>query len=408
MILNSPYNLEVELPNCKGYTVGMIKREMTSELLAMAQQYPIVALLGPRQSGKTTLVRETFVDKIYVNLEELDIRNYAQNDPRGFLANYPEGAIFDEIQNAPGLLSYLQVLVDERQQNGDFILTGSHQLEVHQAVTQSLAGRVALLTLLPLTISELSSADIAQTEDEYLFRGFYPRIYQQNLQPTKAYNNYLHTYVERDVHQLINVKDLSTFNKFMTLCAGRIGQELNMNSLSNEVGVSNHTIKQWLSILEASFLIILLQPYYENLGKRVVKSPKLYFIDVGFASNLLGITEIAQLQRDPLRGNLFENLVVMELIKSRYNQGWDPSLYFYRDNQRNEVDIIYKRANELIPIEIKSAKTFNQEFTKGLEYFSKLVGERCGLKSVIYAGDQETKINNVQIVNYKHAAKLLD
>jgi predicted AAA+ superfamily ATPase len=385
----------------------MIKREMTPELLAMAQQYPVVTLLGPRQSGKTTLVRKTFHDKIYVNLEELDIRSYAQNDPRGFLEHYPGGAIFDEIQNAPGLLSYLQVLIDERQKNGDFILTGSHQLEVHQAVTQSLAGRVAILTLLPLTISELASAEIQQTEDEYLFRGFYPRIYQQNLQPTKAYNNYLHTYVERDVHQLINVKDLSTFNKFITLCAGRIGQELNMNSLSNEVGVSSHTIKQWLSILEASFLIVLLQPYFENLGKRVVKSPKLYFVDVGFASHILGITEVDQLKRDPLRGNLFENLVVMELIKSRHNQGWEPNLYFYRDNQRNEVDVIYKRANELAPIEIKSAKTFNEEFTKGIDYFAKLIGERCGTKSVIYAGDKEMKINDVQLLNYKHAVDVL-
>lgn len=385
----------------------MIKREMTTELELMAQQYLIVVLLGPRQSGKTTLVRETFPNKSYVNLEELDVRGYAEKDPRGFLAQYPEGAIFDEIQNVPGLLSYLQVLVDERQINGDFILTGSHQLEVHQAVTQSLAGRVAILTLLPLTISELANADIEQTEDEYLFRGFYPRIYQQNLQPTKAYNNYHHTYVERDVHQLINVKDLSTFDKFITLCAGRIGQELNMNSLSNEVGVSSHTIKQWLSILEASYLIILLRPYYENLGKRVVKSPKLYFIDVGFASYLLGITDVAQLKRDPLRGSLFENMVIMELIKTRYNHGWEPNLYFYRDNQRNEVDVIYKRANELVPIEIKSAKTFNQEFSKGIDYFEKLVVERCGAKTVIYAGDQEMKIHDVQLLNYKHAAQAI-
>lgn len=385
----------------------MIEREMAAELHSVAQQYPIVVLLGPRQSGKTTLVRETFTHKEYVNLEELDIRSYAQKDPRGFLAQYPKGAIFDEIQHAPNLLSYLQVLVDERQLNGDFILTGSHQLEVHQAVTQSLAGRVAILNLLPLTIHELSGANIEQSEDEYLFRGFYPRIYQHNLQPTKAYKNYHNTYVEWDVRQLINVKELSTFDKFITLCAGRIGQELNMNSLSNEVGVSSHTIKQWLSILEASFLIILLRPYYENLGKRVVKSPKLYFVDVGFAAYLLGITDMTQLTRDPLRGNLFENMVIMELIKYRYNKGWEANVYFYRDNQRNEVDVIYKYANELIPIEIKSAKTFNVEFTKGIDYFEKLVGQRCGAKTIIYAGDREMKIDNIHILNYKHAQQAI-
>lgn len=375
----------------------------------MSKDYPVTTLLGPRQSGKTTLVRSSFADLPYANLEEIDTRQAALDDPRRFLSQFTSGVILDEIQQAPDLLSYIQVIVDETQKPGQFILTGSHQLSLHQAVSQSLAGRTALLELLPLSINELQQAGIDLTLNEYVLHGFYPRIYRDNLSPFKAYRNYYQTYVERDVRQLINVRNLSQFDRFIRLCAGRIGQVVNLNSISNDIGVDNRTLKAWLSILEASFIVKRLQPYYENFGKRIIKSPKLYFTDVGLASYLLGIESINQVDRDPLRGNLVENLVIMELIKARANQGLDANLYYYRDNNGNEVDAIYKSASMLIPIEIKSAQTLSNVFYKGLNYFRNLVGEdRCRQGCLIYAGDLEQQIKNIHVLNYKNSAKIFD
>ncbi len=380
----------------------LFARTIAYVLKKLATQYPIVTLLGPRQSGKTTLSQQVFSQKIYVNLEEPDTRAFAVSDPRAFLARYPDGAILDEIQRAPELLSYIQSIVDERHEKGLFILTGSHQLALHAAITQSLAGRTALLTLLPLSLAELQSRNITYSLDELLFTGGYPRIYQDHLDPTQVYRQYLQTYVERDVRQLIQIKDLLLFQQFIKLCAGRIGQIINFQSLSNELGVSNQTVKQWISILEASFIIFRLPPYFENLGKRTLKSPKIYFTDTGLACYLLDIDSAKQVQRDPLRGHLVENFVILEMLKHRYNQALDPRLYYYRDNHQHEIDVIFKQGHDLIPIEIKSSQTFHPQFLKGLDYFQKLVGDRCPRGYLIYTGDQEQKIGNWKILNYQN------
>lgn len=385
----------------------MYSRILSKELKELSEQYPVVTLLGPRQSGKTTLVCFTFPDKPYVNLEAPDTRELAQIDPREFLAKYPQGAIFDEIQRAPELLSYIQLIVDQTDQKGMFILTGSHQLELHQAITQSLAGRTALLSLLPLSLVELDEARIELSLDETLLYGGYPRIFKDQLDPTKAYRNYFQTYIERDLRQLIHVKDLIQFQRFIRLCAGRIGQLLNLEGLGNEIGVSSHTIKHWISILEASFVIVRLQSYHENLGKRIIKSPKLYFTDVGLASYLLGIENTTQMSRDPLRGNLFENLVFLELLKSRLNQGLEPQLYYFRDTHGHEVDFIFQSGRELVPIEVKSARTFNKEYLKNLYFFKNLVEERYAKGFLIYTGEEVQKVESFEILNYRHSFRAL-
>ncbi len=385
----------------------MFKRDLEAELKALAKNYPIVTVIGPRQSGKTTIVKHAFSEKMYANLEFPDIRAMALQDPRGFLEQYPNGAILDEIQRVPQLLSYIQPLVDEKQQKGMFILTGSHQLELQEAVSQSLAGRTALLTLLPLNLSELQTAGFDLSVDEWLLKGGYPRIYKDNLDPTKAYRSYFQTYVERDLRQLIQVKDLTQFERFIHVIAGRIGQILNMEEIGGEIGISSHTVRHWISILEASFIVFRLPPYFENFGKRIIKSPKLYFNDIGLASYLLGIQNEIQLSRDPLRGNLFENAIILELKKERLNKGLDPNLFYYRDMQKNEIDIIYKNGNNLVPIEIKSSKTFHLEFTKKLQYFQSIAKNRSPKAFLIYAGTAEQRIQTTQVLNYKNAVQSL-
>lgn len=385
----------------------MFNRFLKKEIIEAADSYPTVTLMGPRQSGKTTLVREVFSGKPYANLESPDTRELALADPRAFLNQYPSGAILDEIQRAPLLLSYIQPLVDDKQQMGMFILTGSHQLELQQAISQSLAGRTAIFKLLPMSLAELANAGIEHTLDESLIYGGYPRIFKDQLNPTKAYRNYFETYIERDLRQLILVKDLMQFQKFVRLCAGRVGQLLSFDGLANDVGVSSHTIKEWISILEASFIVFRLYPYFENFGKRIIKSPKIFFTDVGLATYLLGIENTIQMARDPLRGNLVENLVILELMKMRLSQGLDPQLYFFRDVQGHEVDIIYQAAHELIPIEVKSAQTFNKEFLKNLTFFQKMTPERCSKGYLIYSGQQEQKIGSFELLNYLHAAQII-
>ncbi|MFS8564147.1 MAG: ATP-binding protein [Rhabdochlamydiaceae bacterium] len=386
---------------------SLYARQIADELKALAQGYPIITVMGPRQSGKTTLVRAIFPNKPYVNLEAADVKELAQSDPRRFLEKYPEGAILDEIQGVPSLLSYIQVIVDEVQSKGMFILTGSHQMELHEAITQSLAGRAALLQLLPMSLSELTEAGIQISLDEAVLKGGYPRIFKDELDPTKAYRNYFQTYVERDLRQLINVKDLAQFQRFVRMCAGRVGQLLNAASLGNDVGVSAHTINDWISILEASFILIRLPPYHENFGKRIIKSSKIYFTDVGLATYLLGIENVGQLERDPLRGYLVENLVVLELMKSRLNQGLDPHLYFFRDTHGHEVDLIFQKGHILVPIEIKSAQTFNSDFFKNLKFFQELVENRSPKGFLIYAGEQEQVVGSCEVLNYAHAAQAL-
>ena len=377
----------------------MIKRQITPELIQAAKEYPIVTIIGPRQSGKTTLAKMTFPEYDYCSLEDPDIRQFAINDPRSFLTQYSHKVIFDEIQRVPELLSYLQGMVDKNNTKGQFILTGSYQLKLRAEVTQSLAGRTALLTLLPLSIAELCTIEHLNTRDELLYRGFFPRIYNDNLNPTRAYSNYYQTYVERDVRQLINLKDVSIFEKFIKLLAGRVGQIINLNSLSNDVGVSSTTLKEWLSVLEASFIIIKLQPYYENFGKRVVKSPKYYFIDTGLLAFLLGIEKPSQISRDPLVGQMFENLVVIECLKTRANQGLLPNLYFYRDSNGNEADILYKHGRELTVIEVKSSSTYKTSLLKGLKKITDL-SPTITRAYLIYAGEPLTFSNNITALKY--------
>lgn len=384
-----------------------ISRELAKELTEMAACYPVVTVIGPRQSGKTTLVRRLFPNKPYVSFEDMDERELAASDPKGFLARYPEGAIFDEIQRLPALLSYIQGIVDKQQIKGMFILTGSHQLQLHESVSQSLAGRTAILKLLPFTINELKKGNrVLFSLDEYIFKGMYPRIFKENISPSKFYRDYVQTYIERDVRQMVNIKDLQVFQHFLKLCAGRIGQIFNSHSLSNELGVTHNTVRNWLSVLEASFLVFRLQPYYENFGKRIIKSPKLYFTDTGLASYLLDIREISQIERDPLRGSLVENLVILECFKNQLNKGIEPSLFYYRDSNNNEIDLLFKSGSKLIPIEIKSAKTFNSEFLKNLKYFENISASRFSRGYLIYSGEQEQNIGNIQLLNYTNIHKI--
>ena len=381
-------------------------RTIEKEVIAMSAQYPVLTIMGPRQSGKTTLTKYLFPDLPYYNFENPDFRLMVQSDPRSFLNRCPNGAIFDEIQQVPEILSYLQQIVDESSNKLTFILTGSNQFSLINKVTQSLAGRTALLKLLPLAMNELPEINNF-TSDQLIHTGFYPGIYSKNLDPYKAYRNYYETYLERDLRQIIHLKDLNLFQKFIRICAGRIGNLFNASSIASEVGVSVATIKSWLSILETSYVIMLLQPYYANVSKRLIKSPKLYFYDVGLASYLLGIEQQSQVARDPLRGALFENMVIMDIVKTRFNNGFDHNLYFYRDSHHYEIDIVLKQGHQLIPIEIKSAQTFHPDFIKGFDSFGKVFGENIKKKYLVYDGEIEQGFKNISIVNYRNLHKTL-
>ncbi|MES9880694.1 MAG: ATP-binding protein [Sedimenticola sp.] len=396
----------LELRIVQLYYDSMIPRLLKTELLTQLDEYPIVTLLGPRQAGKTTLVREVLTDYEYVSLETPDVRQFALEDPRGFLAQYPPKVIFDEIQRVPELLSYLQGIVDQRQVNGQFVLTGSHQLQLRAAVSQSLAGRTGVLHLLPFSIAELDSVGIRfETFYDYIFHGFLPRIYDQKQRPNAAYANYYQTYVERDVRQLIQLKDAGLFEKFIKLLAGRVGQLINYQSLANDVGIDAKTIKQWLSILEASFVVFKLPPYFENFGKRVIKAPKYFFTDTGLLAYLLDIEKPSQLLRDPLIGNMFENLVILEAFKARYNRGSKPNLYFYRDSHGKEIDLLYRSGSDLIGMEIKSASTWNNDFKKTLKQFS-TSNHPLAQSYVVYSGDRREFSDGVRALRYSDVGGL--
>jgi predicted AAA+ superfamily ATPase len=370
----------------------MIKRNIEPVLVDLAQRYPVVTITGPRQSGKTTLCRNTFSTLKYANLEAPDVRRFATEDPRGFLAAYSGGVILDEIQRAPELLSYIQDIIDTENEPGRFILTGSQQFEVMNTISQSLAGRTALLKLLPLSLSELKWTHPTGNIDHLLLTGFFPRIHDQGLNPTQALGDYLETYVERDLRQLATVKDLSLFERFLKLCAGRVGQVLNLQSLGNDAGVSHTTTRAWLTLLEASYIVLLLQPWHANLSKRLIKSPKIYFHDVGLAAFLLGLENEIQVGRDPLRGNLFENLVVVEALKYRYNRGKRSNLFFYRESNGNEVDLLAESGRSLCAMEIKAGATVNPDYFQGLRHFAKAVGpSRQITGGVIYGGSEFQK-----------------
>jgi len=383
----------------------IISRDIQYDLKEALATYPIVVITGARQTGKTTLSK-MIAEKPYFNLESPDTRMMAQDDARLFLSKIDNrGAIIDEFQRVPELASYLQELVDNNKQNGVFVLTGSNNFLMLEKITQSLAGRAAILKLLPFSLNEVSNFEQDLSTDELLYKGFYPAIYSENRNPTKTYDNYYQTYMERDVRQLINIKDLHLFHRFIKIIAGRVGQLINYNQLANEVGASAKTIKIWISVLEASYLIYLLPPYFENINKRIVKAHKLYFYDVGLASYLLGIEAVNHIENHPLRGALFENMVISEYLKYRFNNGLSSNAFFYRDNHQNEVDLMLKQGNTQTLVEIKSSRTFHNSFRNKLDW---LEGNLPGYevrKIVVYDGAQEWQSENIKILNFRNFIK---
>lgn len=380
----------------------MINRDAQIKLIELSKSFKAIAVIGPRQAGKTTLVKTTFPNKPYYSLENLDTRNFAIEDPRGFLASMPNGAILDEVQRVPHLFSYLQEILDNRLEKGEFILTGSNNFLLQETISQSLAGRVAYLNLLPFTANELKSGNLLpQTDEEILFNGFYPPIYDQNINPTDWMPNYIKTYIERDVRQIKNITDLLVFEKFMRVLAGRTGQELNLSAICNEVDVNLKTIQSWIGILENSFIIYLLKPYHQNYNKTIVKRPKIYFYDTGLVCSFLRISNASQLENHPLKGAIFETMVVIELIKKFTNKGITAPLFYWRDKTGHEIDVIIEKNEKLIPIEIKSGKTINTDFFKHLKYWNNLSKNDNAL--IIYSGNQEQeRSDGTMITNWRN------
>ena len=368
----------------------------------MSAYYPIVTLTGPRQAGKTTLIRHVFPEKEYVSLEDPDMRYLAQSDPRIFLGRFPDGAIFDEVQRAPELFSYLQTIVDMSNKEGMFILSGSQSFLLQEKISQSLAGRAAVLKLLPLSLAELSDSKISVDDlEQVLFTGGYPRIFDKSIPTSDFFPSYLQTYLERDVRTLQNVQNLDSFSLFIRLCAGRIGQLLNISSLATECGVSVNTAKGWLSILEASYIIFRLRPHYKNFNKRLVKMPKLYFYDTGLACYLLGLQNTEQLLSHYMRGEVFENFVIAELVKARINSGQETNLYFWRDHKGLEVDCIVDKGGELAAIECKSGRTVTFSFFDNLNKWSTLAAGDSTGKVVVYAGDISQVVAGAELLSWR-------
>jgi uncharacterized protein len=386
----------------------LIERSMGPIALHLAQKYPVVALLGPRQSGKSTLARHLFPSYQYVNLESPQIRDYAESDPESFFQQYSGQVIIDEVQNVPSLFSYIQVIVDKKKKMGDFILTGSSQFQLTESITQSLAGRVSLLKLLPLSIEELSRAQISANPFNLSVQGFYPALYDRGIAPEDYYADYMQTYIERDVRSLINVKDLKVFQTFLKLCAGRTGSLVNLTSLGNDVGVSRETIKSWLNVLEMSYIIYQIPPFFKNINKRLIKSPKIYFYDVGILCYLLGITSIDVLATHPLRGGIFENLIISDLMKSYYNKHRTPDFYFYRDSKGTEVDLVYYRDGRLKGVEIKSAQSFSTSFLDNLKKWAVYMSGEKTESYVVYGGNISFKKDGTQVLGVEDLSVLTE
>lgn len=386
----------------------MIKRKIASKLIQITKQVPVVTIIGPRQSGKTTLVKDCFKEYTYVNLEDPVNRMLAIEDYRGFFATYKEPLIIDEVQRVPELLSAIQAMVDEdRAKNGRFILTGSHQPSLQKEIDQSLAGGTSILTLLPLSMAELAEEGVLEglSTDNLLIKGFMPELYRENARESLVYyRDYLNTYVEKDLRAMLEIKNLDKFLRFLTLLAGRVGQVVNFAALSGEVGVSSTTLSEWLSVLEASYIVYKLQPYFSNIAKRQIKSPKIYFTEIGLASYLLGIETENQANRDPLRGNLFENLIVSEVLKSRLNENQNPNLFYMRTEKGVEVDLIVRKEDILYPFEIKTAMTPNRSFSRHLLSFVEAEKTAKNPK-IIYTGQSYPKLNGVEYVNFKDLKK---
>ena len=383
-----------------------IHRELSSVLEEAYRYFSVITVTGPRQSGKTTLIRNLFPHLPYYSLESLDIRSFAENDPIAFLNQNEEGMILDEVHNTPDLLSYIQGIVDEHPDKR-YILSGSSQFAMLKRVTQSLAGRTAVFELMPLSYSETKDLTADVPLDKLLFNGFYPAIYSGRNVPEFLYPAYMKTYLDRDVRDLLQIKDMMQFHIFIKLCAGRIGSLFKASELANEIGVSPNTISSWLSVLQASYIVTLLPPYFENTSKRLTKMPKLYFLDTGLACYLLGIESPEQLSRDKMRGALFENFVVTEALKQRYNQGKESNLYFYRDSNQNEIDLLLKRNTRLYGIEIKSSMTYHKDFEKALKRIDEWVKAPVDGKAVVYAGNFENTAGEIKLLNYTNMDEVL-
>lgn len=385
----------------------MIPRDAAPTLARLAQGFPLVAITGPRQAGKTTLAKAIFSEKPYVSLENPDEREFALNDPKRFLARFPKGAILDEVQRCPELLSWLQGWVDGRKLMGDFVLTGSAQFDLIEGITQTLAGRVARVELLPLNAGEMAAVNkLPDSLGQLLFQGGYPALYDRPIAPADWFSNYIATYIERDVRRLVNVRDLGQFQTFVKMCAARSGQLLNLASLGADCGVSAVTAKQWLSVLETSYIITLLRPHHSNYGKRLVKAPKLYFLDSGLAAWLMGIRDADSLETHAARGALFETWVVSELYKQQLNRGLAPDLYFWRDNTGNEIDLIFETPQGLQPIEIKSGSTYAQDWSRGLRKWQNLAKTQSLQPAIVYGGEVSFEREDLKIWGWQEVGRV--
>lgn len=383
----------------------MFKRALENKLLVLARQFPVLALFGPRQSGKTTLVRSLFSSYRYVNLESFEEREFASDDPQGFLRRFDKerGVILDEIQKVPMLLSYIQLEVDQKERLGRFVITGSQNILLSAHINQTLAGRVALLTLLPLSLAELREAKrMPEVFADLVFRGCYPRIYHNNVDPIIFAESYIRTYVERDVRDILQITSLLDFQKFMRLCAARIGQLLDLSDLAKDAGISLPTVKSWLSVLEASYIIFLLQPHHTNFNKRLVKMPKLYFYDTSLACSLLRLTSADDVYDHYLRGGLFESLVISDFMKKRYHQGLPPNSYFWRDKSGHEIDLLLEEGGKLSPIEIKSSATIQKEMFASLQKWCELAGSAATTGLIIYGGMEEQKRAEGDLLSWRN------
>ncbi|HRY34117.1 MAG TPA: ATP-binding protein [Bacteroidales bacterium] len=379
----------------------MIRREAEKRLIELSENFKAVAVTGPRQSGKTTLVKHVFGHLPYFSLENPDTRQFATEDPKGFLSGIEQGAVIDEVQRTPGLFSWLQGLIDQSAAKGRFILTGSNNFLLQQSVSQTLAGRIAYLNLLPFSLPELQQGSWLPDDDNSLIhKGFYPPVHDQAIPAPDWMANYIRTYVERDVRQVKNITDLLVFERFLRLLAGRTGQELNYSALAVEAGIDTKTVQSWIGILENSFIIFLLRPHYKNFRKSLVKKPKMYFYDTGLACSLLGIYQAQQLENHPLRGAVFETMVVSEVVKHRANRGILPDVFFWRDKTGHEIDLIMEDADAMLPVEIKSGRTITADFFKNLRYWMKLSGVSGAL--VLYAGDVfQHRSDGIKVKNWR-------
>lgn len=375
----------------------MIHRNISKHIVHLSKKFKSLTITGPRQSGKTTLAKHLFPDFRYVSLEELDTRDFAQSDPRSFLAQYGSKVIIDEIQRVPDLFSYLQTHLDEKSGNGQYIFTGSQNLLISKHVSQSMVGRTALVNLLPLEFTEIRRTRPTMILEQAILTGGYPAIYNDDIDPSYYYDSYVSLYLERDVRDLIHVSNLSLFRKCMLLLAGRVGQLLNLTDISNALGVDAKTIEAWVSVLETSFIAFRLQPYFENISKRVVKTPKIYFYDTGVVCNLLGIKTVKELENSPQWGGIFENFVITEICKQTMNRGLRPHIYFMRDKMGNEVDLIEKVDTRLILSELKSARTFTSDFEKGLKSMDTLL-DKVTTKRIVYRGPTQER-RSVKLIN---------